>query len=607
MIRLLRAALAATLLSSAVPASAAPDPESLIGLWSSRSASIPGLHGVLTVTRNGAGWRATLGGQTAEAHSDGRDLRLVFPNEGGQFRGSLTAPGRIEGFWLQPAKGFGALREPLASPLILRSFAKGAWRGDVRPLVNSFTLYLKVFRDTDGAVVAALRNPEANFNGGRTQFLVNTDGPAVRLTTRPVEGQRTITLNARRDGEHLRLTLPGVERDFDLVRGDPKLAAPFFPRPPGGPAYAYRTPPQRNDGWTVAPAAKAGLDEAALVRIVQGQIDTDPAGKRPALIHSILVAHRGKLVLEEYFFGYGPDDVHDTRSAAKTFGSVMLGAAMLHDPALGPDSRIYEVMAGQGPFANPDPRKASITLAQLMTHTSGLACDDNDDASPGNEETMQSQTAQPNWWKYTLDLPMAHDPGTRYAYCSANSNLTGAAVTARTGVWLPAYFDRAIARPLQFGPYAWNLMPTGEGYAGGGVRMRPRDLLKIGQLYLDGGVWRGRQVVGADWVRLSTAPHVDVSPESTGLTPEDFNNFYGLAKDGYAWHVNDLKVGDRVYRDYEATGNGGQLIIVVPGAELVVAITAGNSGQGGIWNRWRDTIVAQQIIPAIRQAAASPR
>jgi CubicO group peptidase (beta-lactamase class C family) len=139
------------------------------------------------------------------------------------------------------------------------------------------------------------------------------------------------------------------------------------------------------------------------------------------------------------------------------------------------------------------------------------------------------------------------------------------------------------------------------------VRMRPRDLLKIGQLYLDGGVWRGRQVVGADWVRLSTAPHVDVSPESTGLTPEDFNNFYGLAKDGYAWHVNDLKVGDRVYRDYEATGNGGQLIIVVPDAELVVAITAGNYGQGGIWNRWRDTIVAQQIIPAIRQAAASPR
>jgi hypothetical protein len=73
-----------------------------------------------------------------------------------------------------------------------------------------------------------------------------------------------------------------------------------------------------------------------------------------------------------------------------------------------------------------------------------------------------------------------------------------------------------------------------------------------------------------------------------------------LAKDGYAWHINDLKVGDRVHRDYEATGNGGQLIIVVPDAELVVAITAGNYGQGGIWNRWRDTIVAQQIIPAIR-------
>ena len=602
MIRMLRAALAAgILLACAARAQAALPADSLIGLWAYSTSSLPGLQGPLIVTRQRTSWRANLAGHAASAHGDGGDLRLTFPGGGGQFRGRLTGDGRrIEGFWVQPAGGFGDLRQPYASPLTLRSTAAGGWRGEVRPLANTFTFYLKVFRDTDGAVVAALRNPEANLNGGRTQYLVSLEGDAVRLTTRPAEGQRLITLNGKLAGGHLHLALPGLDRDFDLTRATPQQAAAFFPRPPGAPAYVYHAPPALNDGWAVASAAKVGLDDGALARLVQAQIDSDPAGKRPQLIHSILVARGGKLVLEEYFSGYDREAPHDTRSAAKTFNSVMLGAVMLREPGLGPDSRIYDLMVARGPFANPDPRKAQITLAHLMTHSAGLACDDNDDASPGNEGTLQDQTLQPDWAKYTLDLPMAHDPGARYAYCSANANLVAAGLAARTGEWIPALFDRTIAKPLQFGPYFWDLTPTGDGYGGGGVRVRPRDLLKIGQTFLDGGLWNGRRVVSAAWAKASTAPRIDVSPATTGLTPANFSNGYILAKDGYAWHLNDLKVGGRTYRDYEATGNGGQLLIVVPDADLAVVITAGNYGQGGIWNRWRDSIVAQQIIPAIR-------
>jgi CubicO group peptidase (beta-lactamase class C family) len=377
-------------------------------------------------------------------------------------------------------------------------------------------------------------------------------------------------------------------------------AAAFYPRPPGGLAYVYRTPPSLADGWRTAAASTVGLDEGVLARIVQAQAVSDPTAARPSLIHSILVARHGKLVLEEYFFGQDRQTPHDLRSAAKSFDAVMLGAAMLRDPALGPDSRIYDLMAGLGPFAHPDPRKAQITLGHLMTHTSGLACDDNDDASPGNEQTMQSQTAQPNWWKYALDLPIAHEPGSRYAYCSANSNLVGGALTVATGTWLPEYFDRTVAQPLQFGPYAWNLTPTKDGYGGGGARLTSRDFLKVGQAWLDGGVWHGHRIADADWVKLSTAPHADITPATTGLGEDDFSNAYIRAQDGYAWHLNKLMVGDRAFQDYEATGNGGQLLIVVPEADLVVAITAGNYGQGGIWLRWRDTIVAQQILANLR-------
>ncbi|MCW3005150.1 MAG: hypothetical protein JWQ20_4448, partial [Conexibacter sp.] len=305
MIRALSAGLCAGVaLACALPARASPADDALIGLWAAHSSSLPGLHGRLTVSRKGPAWRASLGGRQIRVRGDGADLRFVFPDGGGQFRGRLADHGRrLDGFWLQPVQGFGALREPLASPLALRATGPGAWRGEVRPLANTFSLYLKVFRDTDGTLIAALRNPEAGFNGGRTQFLVSRDGPTVHISSRPIEGQRTITLDAQVLGDHLRLALPGLDHPFDLAREDPRRAVGFFPRRPGEPAYAYRAPAMLKDGWTTARATSTGLDEAALARVVQAQIDSDPAGRRPPLIHSILVAHRGKLVLEEYFSG----------------------------------------------------------------------------------------------------------------------------------------------------------------------------------------------------------------------------------------------------------------------------------------------------------------
>jgi CubicO group peptidase (beta-lactamase class C family) len=101
-------------------------------------------------------------------------------------------------------------------------------------------------------------------------------------------------------------------------------------------------------------------------------------------------------------------------------------------------------------------------------------------------------------------------------------------------------------------------------------------------------------------VKLSLAPHVEVSPETTGLSEEDFSNFYLRAQDGLAWHLVTLTSGGRTYRTYRAVGNGGQLLIVVPEVDLAVVFTGGNYNQGGVWLRWPQQIVGDEIIPAIR-------
>jgi CubicO group peptidase (beta-lactamase class C family) len=469
-------------------------------------------------------------------------------------------------------------------------------------------LYLRVFRNADGALVGAFRNPEVNSQGGAQQFRVALNGNAVQFAAQRNPQSTPIHLDATLDPRANSLTLkwPALDRTVTLQRVDGAAAANFFPRAPAAGPYTYHAPAQTGDGWTTAAATDVGFDETALARVVQDIAQSDPSSVRPRLIHSLLVARHGKLVLEEYFFGYDRDQPHDTRSAGKTFGSVMMGAAMLRGTPIGPQTRVYDELRAMGPFTNPDPRKAEITVAQLMTHTSGLVCDDNDDNSPGNEDTMQSQRAQPNWWKYTLDLPMAHDPGKRYAYCSGGMNLVGAVLTTGTHEWLPQFFDDTIARPLQFGPYYWNLMPTNEGYLGGGAYLRPRDLLKIGQLYLNGGIWNGRRVVSNAWIHDSTAPHEAVDERTTGIDAADFTDYYvpGFS-DGYAWHISTIQSGRNTYREYQASGNGGQLLFVIPELDLTVAITAGNYGQGGIWSRFRDEIVGDGIIPALSHVTDS--
>lgn len=585
------------------PVAAQTTASDLEGLWVVQRDYAPVLRGELEISRDGDTWRGAIGGQQAEARAERGEVRLSFANHGA-FRGVVGRNGALSGVWIQLNSDAEERDDPtaasqsFASPLALARHG-AVWRANVRPLDGRFTLYLRIFRDAEGRLTGAFRNHEINSRGGASHFRVSEEGDAIHFVA-SLDGGQEVRRDAThlRDPDRIRIFWPDVGSDLELHRASAAEAVTYSPHPQGEPAYAYRRPDQLRDGWRTARAQSVGIDEVALTTMVQSMINGDPSARRPNLIHSVLVAHRGRLVLEEYFHGYTRETPHDIRSAGKTFASIMLGAAMESGAPISPETRVYELMAGLGPFENPDPRKQRMTLAHLLTHTSGLACNDNDDASPGNEGVLWGQS-NPNFWQYTLNLPQVHEPGERYAYCSANLNLVGGALNAATHESLPELFDRIIARPLQFGPYYWNVMPSGEGYLGGGAFLRPRDLLKVGQMYLDGGVWRGQRIVSREWVDRSTSPRIEISPTTTGLTQEEFENFYSPGIDGYAWHRYGVHVGDRVVEEYEANGNGGQFLIVVPEYDLVVVFTGGNYMQGGIWSRWRDQFIGGVIIPAM--------
>ena len=106
--------------------------------------------------------------------------------------------------------------------------------------------------------------------------------------------------------------------------------------------------------------------------------------------------------------------------------------------------------------------------------------------------------------------------------------------------------------------------------------LRPRDELKLGQLYLSGGVWNGKHVVSKRWVGVSTTAHARFDPQTAYDAPHDY---------GYGWHINYLKSGGRTFRAYSAGGNGGQIIMVIPDLDLVIGFNGGSYGEFTKWYR----------------------
>lgn len=539
-----------------------PASDELAGLWGAEAIFGPQVQGELTLEGSPSKWTISIAGFEVSVPRSGNDIRATFPGGQGELRVRVEDDGTVvRGFWIQPPNGRGSY----ASPVLLRRVSAHAWRGTVAPFEDTLSMYLSIQRQEDGTLHGSFYNPDMNWNGRAAWFRVEKDDENVNLID-PATGKTRF--RQRYDASQHQIIMD-FGSPFALTPRTPEQAVGFFPRSPSS-TFTYRAPLPRGDGWPTARAREVGMDEARLTRLIEHVIATPQAPDAPR-IHSIVVARHGKLVLEEYFFGFSPERTHDLRSASKTVTSVMAGIVMDRNKKLTLDTPIDGL--------------PGITLAHLLTHSSGLACDDNDDASPGNEDTMEEQHDQPDWYRYFAALPVKHPPGTTYAYCSAGINFAAGVVAKAAGTSLLELFDREVARPLGIEHYSVNLMPNGEPYGGGGMYLRPRDFLKIGQTYLNGGTWNGKRVVSKEWVMQSTAHHID-GPDGVD--------------DGYGWHRQKMVVGDQTHQTYMAGGNGGQLLIVVPDLDVVVVITAGNYGQYRVWKTFRDQLVPEEVLGAVK-------
>jgi CubicO group peptidase (beta-lactamase class C family) len=425
------------------------------------------------------------------------------------------------------------------------------------------------------------------YRDGATVAILSKGGELVAILDEAVYKLRRVSGDELRNGADQRVRfvrgergeVVGVKEGEDYFpRLTPtvpaELVALTVPREGTAASWRHRPPVKLDDGLEIGTPAEAGFRERTLDGLVQAIVSE----KYPD-VHSVLLWRRGKLVYEEYFYGFDRDRPHPLRSATKSFHSVLLGIAIDQGKIRGDQQPIAELLPWPvASLANPDPRKARITVGDLLSMRTGLACDDRDPSSPGNEQLIYSK---PDWARFTLDLPMVADPGTVARYCSGGTHVAGRLVERATGGDLLAFARKNLFEPLGLKGYRWPYQPVPEN-AGtfGQLYLRPRDMLKFGIMVLDKGRWRGRQIVSRDWIERSTRQRARIG--SRGY--------------GYLWWWQTFQVGSGAgRREVEAllaTGNGGQKIYVIPSLQLVAVFT------GGAYNVPQDS-APNAILPEV--------
>lgn len=322
-------------------------------------------------------------------------------------------------------------------------------------------------------------------------------------------------------------------------------------------------------------------------------IDQALAGDAMPRTTAVVVTRGGKIVYEKYRGEGGPEHLNDTRSATKSVTALLVGIA-IGDGLLKLDTRVFEVLKDQRPWANESGTKMEITVEDLLTMSSGLDCDDNDDKSSGNEENMYPQR---EWLRWAVDLPVkqhySRDARGRgpWAYCTAGSFLLGQVLQRATGDGVEKYAERRLFLPLGITSVRWHRSPSGEPMTGGGLRLRAVDLAKLGRLVLQDGKWEGKQIVPGAYLARAVAKH--------HATPMQLDY-------GYQFWRRDYKTACGVASASFMAGNGGNHVIMLKDLDTVIVIARVHYNSRGMHQQTmklvEDTILP--ALPCIKKSAA---
>jgi CubicO group peptidase (beta-lactamase class C family) len=330
------------------------------------------------------------------------------------------------------------------------------------------------------------------------------------------------------------------------------------------------------EGWQTSTPEEQGIDSKLLAE----GLDFLKEHREEYHLHSLLVIRHGHIVADVYFYPFAPGMMHDLASVTKSFTSTLVGIAIDKGHIESVDQPILDLFPDRT-VANDSADKRAMTIENLLTMRSGFECISESEAGTVGGGTQAEMMASPDWIQFTLDLPMAEAPGTRFNYCNSNPHLLSATIQETTGLAALAFAQKYLFEPLGIYNTYWPSDPQGNNHGWGDMYLTPYDMAKLGYLYLHKGLWDGQQVLSPAWVTAATS-----------FQTNTHEYFYG-----YLWWL--LPSGEYYYAD----GRDGQRIFVFPDKDTVVVTTGGGGrDQYGVL----ETLLTSYIIPAVEYETPLP-
>lgn len=320
------------------------------------------------------------------------------------------------------------------------------------------------------------------------------------------------------------------------------------------------------NGWQTSTPEEQGMDSKQLAEPID-------FGAKHSL-DSLLIVRHGKIVAEAYYAPYVAGIPHAQYSVTKSVMGTLTAIAWKEGLLDSPSHRVLDFF-DRSSIANFDPRKEAITVQNLLDMTSGFEWSQPVGNSIPAIKTNEQMFRSSNWVKFVLDRPMSSSPGDIFNYDSGNPHLLSAILTKLTGITALDYAKAKLFGPLGIGDVSWSHDPQGISSGCTGLWLEPRDMAKIGYLYLHSGKWEGKQLLPDSWI--------DKVRHGTIASALQYSNLF--------WELSDKHV-------YFASGSYGQSIIVFPDLD-VVAVTTGRVP-------FRVTEFADLISGSVRSDTAIP-
>jgi len=344
----------------------------------------------------------------------------------------------------------------------------------------------------------------------------------------------------------------------------------------------------------VSDLASEGFDKTRIEKLINRIQDN--TYKR---IHSVLIVRNNKLVLEEYFPGFtynwsgykfqgdrinfGRDIPHNLASVTKSITSTLVGIAIDQGCLKSVDRAVFDYFPTYAHLKTAE--KEKITIKHLLTMSSGFEWNEWEYSLSDIRNDLIQFCMVNDPPGYILGKDVCHDPGTTFYYNSAGINLLGEIIKHASGLNAEKFAEQYLFTPIGSNSAEWKMLTPEIVFTSGDLKLTPRDMAKIGFLFLNNGKWNGEQILSPKWI-------AQACKEQISLRDNPYRNRYGY---GYSWWLKTYTCDATTVNSCFASGWGGQKIHLFPDLEMIVVFTGGNYAN----TEPCDEILTKYILPAV--------